>query len=354
MSGGKTAVLYKELIEAIASGLYVPLGRIPSERTLMAKYNVSRETVRNALTMLRKDGLVHARPGCGTFVSAEGWKLPTIGVLVSGCRYTEIFRCIGNSICSLAKDSNLNVIFEDASHFGAEKALSLAMDFARRLVAAKVAGVIVQPLEFISDEQERNLELMAIFDEAGIPAVLLDCGIAGHDGRCAYDRIGIDNFAAGRLVGRHLAERGAKCVLCCASPFRPESVRDRFVGIRAACPNVLELEASPYDTKSLRHVFKEHPEVDAVVCQNDVYAIGVMASLRKMKRKIPSDVMVAGFDGLNLSKLCTPTLTTISQPVKDIAVYAIECLQRRMEGGAIAPAVINLPAPLVVQKTTVP
>ncbi len=354
MQGKKTTALYKELTEAITSRQFAPLGPIPSERALMAKYNVSRETVRNALSMLEKKGLVYVHPGRGTFVSAGGRELPTIGVLVSGCRYTEIFRCIGNSICSLAKDSKMNVIFEDASQLGAEKSLPRAMDYARRLVAANVAGVIVQPLEFNTEAHEANVEPMAIFDEAGIPAVLLDCGIAGHDGRCAYDRIGIDNFAAGRLVGRHLAERGAKCVLCCSSPFRPESVRDRFVGIRAACPNVLELEASPYDTKSLRHVFKEHPEVDAVVCQNDVYAIGVMASLRKMKRKIPSDVMVAGFDGLNLSKLCTPTLTTISQPVKDIAVYAIECLRRRMEGDTVAPAVINLPAPLVVQKTTVP
>ena len=79
-----------------------------------------------------------------------------------------------------------------------------------------------------------------------------------------------------------------------------------------------------------------------------------MASLRKMEKNIPRDVMVAGFDGLNLSKLCTPTLTTISQPVKDIAVYAIECLRRRMKGDTVAPAVVNLPAPLVVQKTTVP
>ena len=352
MPGEKVRALYTKLVEEISSGKFAPLGTLPSERSLMKRFEVARETVRNAKRMLEELGLVYASPGSGTFVSGGGQGLRTIGVLVSGCRYTEIFRCIGKAICSLAENNGLRVLFGDASCSDATKSMPRAMEFAGRLVRAKIDGVVVQPLEFIPDEAEKNVRLMSLFDEAEIPAVLLDCGIVGPDGRSAYDRIGIDNYAAGYLVGRHLAECGAKCVLCCASPFSPESVRNRFAGVRAVLPSVHGLEAAPGDYVRLRRALSEHPETNAIVCQNDVYAVGVMASLRRMKKKVPDDVMVAGFDGLNLSRLCSPKLTTVSQPVDDIAALALDCLQRRMAGSSLSPVDINLRAPLVVQKST--
>ena len=89
MPGEKTAALCKELTEEISSGKFAPLGVIPSERALMARFNVSRETVRKALRMLEEMGLVYASPGRGTFVSGVRRGRQSIGVLVSGCRNTE-------------------------------------------------------------------------------------------------------------------------------------------------------------------------------------------------------------------------------------------------------------------------
>ena len=352
MADSKAIALYNALLKEINSGKYQPLGAFPSEFALAKRFHVARGTVRSAKKMLEKTGLLCARRGSGTNVTGCAEPHHSIGVLVSGCRYTEIFRCIGTAICSWAKNNGLRVLYGDASCLDAAKSMPRAMEFARQLVCAKVDGVVVQPLEFIPDAAEKNVRLMSLFDEAEIPAVLLDCGIVGPDGRSAYDRIGIDNYAAGYLVGRHLAECGAKCVLCCASPFSPESVRNRFAGVRAVLPSVHGLEAAPGDYVRLRRALREHPETNAIVCQNDVYAVGVMASLRRMKKKVPDDVMVAGFDGLNLSRLCSPKLTTVSQPVDDIAALALDRLQRRMAGSSLPPVDINLRAPLVVQKST--
>ena len=63
--------------------------------------------------------------------------------------------------------------------------------------------------------------------------------------------------------------------------------------------------------------------------------------------------MVVGFDGLNFSKVSSPTLTTIAQPVDDIAEAAFDRIVMRIAGRAPAPAEISLPPPLVVQKSTV-
>ena len=352
MQDSKAIALYRELLKEISSGKYQPLGVFPSECALARRFHVARGTVRSAKKMLEKNGLLCARRGSGTSVVGCTESCQSIGVLVSGCRYTEIFRCIGKVICERGADAGLRVLLGDASRLNAQDAPPYAFDVAGRFLKAGVQGVIVQPLEFIPDAAEKNVRLMSMFDEAEIPAVLLDCGIVGPDGRSAYDRIGIDNYMAGCLVGRHLAECGAKSVLCCASPFNPESVRNRFAGVRSVVPSVHELEAAPNDFSSLRRALSEHPDTNAIVCQNDVYAVGVMASLRRMKKTVPADVMVAGVDGLHLSRLCTPTLTTISQPIDEIAMVALDCLQRRIAGCSLPPADISLHAPLVVQKST--
>ena len=344
--------IYLELLKEINQGKYKPLGRLPSEMFLARRYNVSRGTVRRAKKMLEEAGLINASRGSGTSVIQPGSNRKSIGVLFSGCYKTEIFRRIGGAICTLAKAGGLDVVYEDASNLDAAKSVPHAMAIAKRLVAMKVDGVIMQPLEFIPKAEEENNRLLSIFERAGIPVVLLDCDVVPSPGRSAYDKVAIDNLSAGRLVGAHLAACGAKCVLCCANPFLPESVRDRFDGVGMVCPEVIELEAAPDDVTRLDCVLKEHPEVDAIVCQNDVYVIGLMASLCKLKRRIPDDIMVAAFDGLVFSKVSEPPLTTISQPVDDIAEAAFDRVVMRIAGSAPAPAEISLPAPLVIQKST--
>ena len=162
----------------------------------------------------------------------------------------------------------------------------------------------------------------------------------------------MDNFDAGRRVGWHLAEMGARAVLCCASPNSPESVRSRFAGVRAAFGGAQLLESAPTDVARFRRVLREHPEVDAFVCQNDVYAVSAMACLRRLGRRIPEDVMVAGFDDLALAKACGQGLTSVAQPCEDIAAVAFERLRRRMAGDPLPPMDVNLPTRLVVRGST--
>ncbi|MBN1446163.1 MAG: LacI family DNA-binding transcriptional regulator [Candidatus Omnitrophica bacterium] len=71
--------------------------------------------------------------------------------------------------------------------------------------------------------------------------------------------------------------------------------------------------------------------VDAVVCGNDLLAVGVIKAAEKMNIKIPDDVAVTGFDDIFLGSLVKPALTTVRQPV-DIVKSGCECLIERIEG----------------------
>ncbi len=64
----KHVKIYNELYELIQNGTYEPGSQLPSETTLSATMNVSRMTLRKALTLLREDGLIKDVQGVGHFV----------------------------------------------------------------------------------------------------------------------------------------------------------------------------------------------------------------------------------------------------------------------------------------------
>jgi DNA-binding LacI/PurR family transcriptional regulator len=70
----------------------------------------------------------------------------------------------------------------------------------------------------------------------------------------------------------------------------------------------------------------------AVFCSTDLLALGVIKALRERSIRIPQDISVIGFDGLEYGRLIEPTLATISQPNKEIGRHAAERLLRKING----------------------
>jgi alanine racemase len=79
-------------------------------------------------------------------------------------------------------------------------------------------------------------------------------------------------------------------------------------------------------------LWKKKNRPTAVVAMSDVIAIGVIDAARKKGIRIPEDLSVAGFDDISLSKLITPPLTTVSQPIHQKGKLAAELLVNCIEG----------------------
>src|SRR4029078_12580542 len=62
----------------------------------------------------------------------------------------------------------------------------------------------------------------------------------------------------------------------------------------------------------------------AVVCHNDMLAIGLMRRLAERGRSVPSDVSVVGFDNIFVADFCHPTLTTLAERTEDAGARAVE------------------------------
>ena len=76
-------------------------------------------------------------------------------------------------------------------------------------------------------------------------------------------------------------------------------------------------------TKSM---FSNHPELSALFCYNDLVAIGALRNCATSGRRVPDDVAIVGYDGISMSALVSPSLTTCYVPREDIGSQAASML----------------------------
>ena len=102
--------------------------------------------------------------------------------------------------------------------------------------------------------------------------------------------------------------------------------------------------------KTIREVLEKNPDADAIFCNGDALALQTIQTCYKMGIDIPGKIRIVGYDDAQLAELSCPPLTTVHQPIKEMAEKAIESLDRLCNGKKIASKVL-LPATLVVRET---
>ncbi len=94
---------------------------------------------------------------------------------------------------------------------------------------------------------------------------------------------------------------------------------------------------------------------DALICANDLIAAGALQRLRQLGADVPGEVAVTGFDDIPLAGLADPALTTVRQPVGELAAEAARLLSRRPAGGEPGPRhTVRLAPQLVVRASSAP
>ena len=262
---------------------------VPCERALMARFGVSSHTVRSALRILKEKGVVVRRSRQGTFTAgSQSIGIISFGVLISGSRYSEIFAEICKELRIAAKEHDLMMVEKDASNHNPETAASLALDLAKSLVDAKVNGIIFQPVQFATTSHQTNCAILNLFASARIPVVIIDCALVSYPLQRDYDTVSIDNFRAGERLASWLLQTGSKHIRFQASPGYPTSVADRIRGLESVRnkPGAL-MKLRPADTEALRIALLTDPDIDTIICQNDLAAVELAHTLRELGRLVP-------------------------------------------------------------------
>lgn len=171
-----------------------------------------------------------------------------------------------------------------------------------------------------------------------------------------------DNIQGGELAAEKLISCGCRHLLHIGS-FKdtPMPADFRVEGFRSVCekhqvPFVeIMTEVNQFDKMDYNSLIKqtlmEHPEVDGLFANSDIIAAQAIQVCHKLNIKVPEQMKVVGFDDVIVASLTTPPLTTIHQPVKEMAEIALNLLHSAVMGKTVAKRTI-LPVHLVERETT--
>ncbi|SDC95406.1 substrate-binding domain-containing protein [Glycomyces harbinensis] len=194
-----------------------------------------------------------------------------------------------------------------------------------------------------------------------IPLVLVDpTGDPDHDAPA----VGAGNWNGGLAAARHLVGLGHRRIAVVTGPDHMESSRARLDGFRAG----LDLAGVPLDPALERHgdfmieggleharamLGLDDPPTAVFAC-NDGSAIGVYHAAAEAGLRIPQDLSVVGFDDLPKAKWTIPPLTTIHQPLKEMAAAAARMVVALAAGEPLPQPRVQLATELVVRQSTAP
>ena len=223
----------------------------------------------------------------------------------------------------------------------------------RRLLDRSIDGVLVTTATLDS-------RFAAKLQQRGLPIVLLNRYIDGMD----VDRVISDNHGGAVIGGRHLVELGHRRIAVIRGPANTSTSRDRVAGLEEALADggvPLDRELVREGTYSHQSGYQHTRELlrladppTAIVCGNDVVAFGALDGALSLGVRVPEDVSILGFDDIPMASWEVFQLSTLRQPIGDMARAAARMLAERIESPTeIGPGREQIFATSLVRRATV-
>lgn len=228
-----------------------------------------------------------------------------------------------------------------------------------RMLRSRIVDGIIGVFPGEDPEYTREIERV-LADNIGI--VMMDKVVSG----VTTPYVGTDNFLGGLLAVRHLIENGHRRIAMITGPMDSVSGRQRLAGGRAAFEEAgLSMDESlvfkgdyQYDSGyEAGKAIAVRSDITAVFAANDMMAYGVYKAAQESGRKIGKDFSVVGFDDLRFSSMLEVPLTSVRQPVSEIASRAVDILLNNIsmdsESGGTLEAGGLTPPSLIVRESVV-
>ena len=226
----------------------------------------------------------------------------------------------------------------------------LIEEYPRLFMDRSVEGFI-----FIDTNLEKNLGVL--------PAVV----VAGHRKIEGVTNIVLDHKRAAELALRHLFQLGHRKIAFMRGGSHSSDADDRWNCLMAVARD-LKLSVSPelvvqlqlrVSTPELgfepaKELILRNADFTALLCYNDVAAIGAVRALMNHGLQVPTDVSVVGFDDIQSAAFHNPSLTTIRQPLYQMGTTAARILLQRIRGQQTFPDFIPIHPELIIRESTSP
>lgn len=387
----KYKIVMQELQRRIGSGKLQADDRLPTEHELASRFEVSRQTVRQALGELVHEGILYRIQGSGTYVAKDSHSVPAsqtaqaaggrpvIGVLTTYIS-DYIFPHIVRGAESTLRSNGYQLMLSSTDNDKAKEWESL-----EQLMHQSLGGLIIEPTK--SGEGNPNLDYFLTLDYRKIPYIMLNERYPDLDCPC----IKVDDEQGGYLAARHLFELGHRFI---AGFFKIDDLQgvNRLKGFVRA-HREFQIPLTPdhvirYTTENretlpqqkagemLRERFDPGTESStdsgpqwtgsdgrlaevkptAFVCYNDELAVRLLDVVRKAGISVPQQLSIIGFDDSFLATATDVKLTTLTHPKTAMGQQAASLLLDMIEGRADRESigtVVHAPE-LVIRSSTSP
>ncbi len=197
----------------------------------------------------------------------------------------------------------------------------------RELMVKHLEGILLVP-SGIRAREEHDLPR-----RYQIPMVLMDRKLEGiSDIPGVYS----NNEYASVISCEHLIRKGARDIVFISGPLNVSTSIERFEGYKA----VLAQHSIPFRPEMCRHgsytvesgynavleLERSGISYSAILAANDLMALGALKAVREFGYRVPEDVQIIGFDNIEFSQYCEPSLSTMQQPTFDMGAKAVELL----------------------------
>jgi LacI family transcriptional regulator len=204
------------------------------------------------------------------------------------------------------------------------------------LLGGSVDGVI------FASARSSDAAPMGLADH-GLPVVLINREVEAHP----FDRVLSDYATGGALAARHLVELGHRRIGLITGPSHMAVFRDREASFR----RVLDELGAPFDDALRREglythqvgnqwcadLLRQPDPPTAIFCADDVVAFGALDAARQLGVRVPEDLSIIGYDDIDMASWELFGLTTIRQPMPEMARDAARLLLQRINGQGLSP-----------------
>lgn len=195
--------------------------------------------------------------------------------------------------------------------------------------SAKLIGLIIPSItNLFFTELADSVEKAA--DKSGLSVVMIDRNMSSES---TYTLITSDHYYGGRLAAECLIDSGCKQIVCIRGEQSISSARERFSGFSDVCQEngmdacYIDCEHDfTFEGDIVAAIRDVSPKAEGIFACNDMMTLSVYKQLTQKGIRVPQDISIVGFDDVMLSKLVTPEITTIAQPIDKMGRMAVKLI----------------------------
>lgn len=320
--------------EKIAEGKLDPGDKLYSENKMSDMFGVSRQTVRHAIGVLEKEGMVERLQGSGTYVSGGKKKarkktrnIMIITTYVNGYIFPTTLQNMVQSLSSAGYRAQ--IMFTNNQVENERRILQSILD------EDNVDGMIVEASKsaFLNPNLEYYRQLM----ERQVSILFFNCKYPELDA----PMVALDDVGVAEDVIRYLLGQGHRKI---GGIFKMDDGQGRLryggyaralldAGIEPDDHKVVWIDTEEQkNLKSIKDIILEKLSgCTAVFCYNDEVAFNLLELLHEKKIRVPEELSIVSIDGSELSLLTEPQLTSIPYPMEELGKKAAENMLRLID-----------------------